>query len=49
MTNLTGYHKRTEYPSDGAVVQEIIHHADGRLTIVYDDQSYLTVKKVVPR
>lgn len=47
--DLTDYRKRTEYPSDGAVVVEIIKRDDGKLTIVYDDRSYLTVKKVAPR
>jgi hypothetical protein len=48
MSDLTGYHKRTEYPSDGPVVQEIVRHDDGTMTVIYDDYTFLVVKKVRP-
>ena len=38
--------KRTEYPSDGTVVERIIDNGDGTLTIVYEDNTYLVVRKV---
>lgn len=46
MKDLTGYQKRTDYPDDGPVVQELVHHEDGTITVVYDDYTFLVVRKV---
>ena len=48
MSDLTGYHKRTEYPSDDPVVQELVHNDDGTITVIYDDYTFLVVRKVRP-
>jgi hypothetical protein len=46
--NLEGYRKRGEYPDDGAVVTKIVDNGNGTMTVVYDDMSYLVVRKVKP-
>jgi hypothetical protein len=48
MTDLSNYYKRTEFPYDGPVVQEMVHNDDGTITILYDDYTFLIVKKVKP-
>lgn len=45
-SNTTNRHRRNDYPSDGAVVEELIHNEDGTITILYDDSTYLTVRRV---
>ena len=44
--DLAGYIRRSEYPSDGAVVERMATNDDGTITIIYDDNTFLTVKKV---
>lgn len=42
---MEGYRKRSQYPSDGAVVRGLVHTADAKVVIIYDDDSYLVVEK----
>lgn len=46
MTDLSNYYKRTEFPDEGQVVQEMVHNDDGTITILYDDYTFLIVRKV---
>ena len=48
MIDLTKYYKRTDYPDEGQVVGEMIYNEDNTITIVYDDYTFLVVKKVKP-
>jgi hypothetical protein len=43
---LAGYRRRTGYPDDGTLVERIIRTEGEILYIVYEDNSYLPVKKV---
>lgn len=45
---MKNYTARTEYPSDGAVVEQLIDNGNGTLTIIYNDGTYLIVEKVKP-
>jgi hypothetical protein len=44
--DLSGYRKRTQYPDDGQVVVDLKHNEDGTITVVYEDNTYMVVRKV---
>lgn len=41
-------YRRYVYPSEGQVVVKAVHHEDSVIEIIYDDGSYMFIKKVQP-